>query len=92
MRLALVVILALLGACREFPELDAAVDDDARAAPYPDLLPAEALRGRAGEPRRGAETRRELEERAAALRGRAEALRGGVVDAGTRARMETGVE
>lgn len=67
MRAAL-LFLSVLAGCTQFPELDRAADPAAMAAPYPTLLPAEALPA-AGTP--PADPAAALLARAAALRARA---------------------
>lgn len=42
-RLCIFVLCGALSACTQFPELDAAVSDRARAADYPSLVPAERI-------------------------------------------------
>lgn len=74
MRLPLVFLGVLLSACAEFPEVDAAFSDSAVSADYPTLVPFEQLS--AADPPRLSETDDDvLRARAAALRGRADALR-----------------
>ena len=91
MRLALFLLMTgLATACTQFPELDATATPGVADAPYPDLLPIDQLlRGSAA--RATPEVRAGVEARAAALRGRAEALQGPVIDAATRRRMAGGV-
>ena len=86
-------ILALaLAACTQFPELDRTIGPEAEAADYPALIPLEPVLARVeGAPERNAETEAEVQARAEALRARAEALRGGVVDSETQERMRQGV-
>lgn len=80
-----------LAACAEFPELDAALSEEARSAPYPILLPVEELNARIDAPRIEPETAAGIEARVAALKARAQRLRGTVLDSPTRARMQAGV-
>lgn len=87
---ALALGLALV-ACTEFPELDAALSVEARAAPYPMLLPVEELKARVDAPRIAPKTASGIEARVAALRARAARLRGTVLDSPTRARMQAGI-
>lgn len=42
------ILVAALAACSQFPDLDAAIDAETRAAPYPDLVPLETLDARMG--------------------------------------------
>lgn len=88
---ALVVGLGL-SACAEFPELDAALSDEARAAPYPTLLPVEDLNARVGEPRIAPDAADAIEARVARLKARAARLRNTVLDSPTRARLQAGIE
>ncbi|MEL6419257.1 MAG: hypothetical protein AAFV87_04650 [Pseudomonadota bacterium] len=85
------VILAAISACTQFPELDDAVSEQAQAAPYPALvdlgpLVTEVRAGRTDP----AEVETSVDARVAALRARAARLRGEVVDAETRRRMQAG--
>ncbi len=79
-----------LAACAEFPEVDAALAAGEASAEYPALLPFEQLLD-AEEPRLTEEDDDVLLARAAALRGRADALRRPVIDRNTRFRMDRGV-
>ena len=84
----LLLCLALAG-CAEAPSLDGRISAAAAAAPYPVLQPLAPLLAQAAQPGRiTPQTPRQLEGGAAALRARAAALRGPVVDAATRARMQ----
>lgn len=80
----------LLAACAEFPEVDAALANGAPATEYPALLPFEAFAS-AGDPQLEATDDAALQARADALRRRADGLRGPVIDADTRDRMQDGV-
>jgi hypothetical protein len=83
--------LALAG-CTQFPELDRTITPEVEAADYPALIPLEpVLAGTTIAPDRGADTEEAVQARAAALRARADRLRGGVVDGETQARMKRGV-
>lgn len=86
------VLLGLPG-CAQFPRLDAAISDAARAAPYPDLLPIGHLRAATATPDPGsaAGPAGELAARVAALRARAARLRGPVIPPQERARMQRGI-
>jgi hypothetical protein len=80
----------LLAACSQFPELDETISPETKAAPYPALLPWDSLPvalPEAEEP----SPEEVLAARTAALRSRAETLRGAVVDPATRTRMDAGV-
>ncbi len=92
MRFALCLI-ALLGACAEFPALDGTVAPEVTAGEYPALVPLDPLLARAGAPdnSRAAGAEAALAPRIAALRARAARLRGPVIPAPIRARMVQGV-
>ena len=75
-RLVLIFCLPLgLSACAEFPVLDAAVSPDATRAPFPQILPLDALLVQAAVAQTGPLTGTALEARAEALRRKAAALR-----------------
>ena len=83
--LALAILLA---GCTDFPELDAAVSDRARAADYPELVPTEGLLAKRGNNRVSETTGPELLARAERLQARARLLRGiEVVNDETRLRL-----
>lgn len=71
-RLIPVLLLTAPMGCTQFPALDRATDPAALAAPYPALLPLEALPARATAP--PADPAAVLTAEAAALKARAEAL------------------
>ena len=83
-------LLFLLAGCSTFPQLDDRISPAAEAAPYPDLVALAPILAAAD----GAAGRSPpvLAGRLAALRARATALRGPVVDPATRARMRRGVQ
>lgn len=86
------LLLLVLAACTQFPQLDETVDPATEAADFPELVPLEPILAEvAVQPDRAAETEATLAARAAALRARAARLRSGVVDADTQARMRSGV-
>lgn len=89
--IAFVLPFALLG-CTQFPELDSAVSEHGQNAKYPALVPFETLLAQSGNasstPEQTAST---LSARVLALQIRAARLRGSVVDANTRKRMQNGV-
>lgn len=93
-RFSLILLLAL-SACATFPELDASIDDAARAAPYPELVPLQPILARANAlgttGRITPASEQAFDARVAGLRARAARLRGPVVDAATRARMRRGI-
>ena len=96
---SLAVCLALLsglGACTQFPELDGTVAPTDADAPAPDLVPLAPLLAQANQ---GSDTasaaqsaQTALTPRLAALRARADRLRGPVIPAAIRARMLRGVQ
>lgn len=72
MRPSLILFLvAALSACSQFPELDATVSDDARDAPFPDLVPIESLTARIGQDRITPDMPGTVEARAEGLRSQA---------------------
>ncbi|MDT0683259.1 hypothetical protein RM543_11220 [Roseicyclus sp. F158] len=81
--------LALLAgaACAPFPDLDTATSDQARAAPYPDLVALDPIIAEARAARAGTDPGPMTAAEAEALRRRAERLDGPVVDAETKERM-----
>ena len=79
--------VALLAACTQFPELDENLSPQARAAPFPELVPVEDLRAELTEARITNETTTSLEARVASLRARAARLRGTVIDRTSRNRL-----
>lgn len=84
------ISLSLCG-CAQFPDLDAAISDQARRADYPALVPAEELTARVDEPRIDENAADTLSARVARLRARAQSLRGSVLDSPTRARLQTDI-
>lgn len=92
MRLAPALLsLALLAACADpYPRADLSAVD--KAAPYPELIPAEAVRARVPEARATPETQSALDARAERLRARAAALRRPVIDDAARERMQDGMD
>lgn len=82
-----------LAACTQFPELEDTIGPEAEAADYPGFIPlGPVLAEAAAAPSRQDETEDTVAERAESLKARAEALRGGVVDDETQARMQRGVD
>ena len=82
------LLLGLLPACTQFPELDGVTSDVAENADYPTLLPLDPLMQSTSLPNADAEeTEAELQARVAALQARAARLRGQVVDPETRRRL-----
>lgn len=91
MRPALLTLLAI-AACTQFPDLDSRTTRAAMNAPYPALVPLDALLAGLPAMDRGEVITRGLEGRAAGLRARAAALRArAVIDSGTRARLAAAV-
>ena len=91
--LALAVAGLALAACAPPEDLPPALTAVAASdAPYPALAPLKGLLARGAGPLRvSAQTEAQVASAAAALRARAAALRGPVVDPATRARMAAGV-
>ncbi len=91
MRLASAVLfLSLLAACADpYPRADLTAMD--KAAPYPDLVPAETIRAGVPEVRTTPEAQADLDARAERLRARASALRRPAIDGEARTRMQAGV-
>lgn len=85
--LTLSIILCLAG-CSQFPELDDTISPAARAAAYPDLVPAEDLRAELANAQITDDTTSSLEARVAALQARAARLRGTVIDQASRNRLD----
>lgn len=93
MRRALIAVIFGFSGCAAFPELDARIDDAARAAPYPSLQPIGPLLDQAArESASSTALSDDLQSRAAQLADRAAALRGPVIDGATRAEMQGGVD
>lgn len=80
--------VAALTACTQFPALDENLSAQARAAPYPDLVPVEDLRAQLAAAKITDETTTSLEARVASLRARADRLRRTVIDRTSRSRLE----
>ncbi|WP_424941736.1 hypothetical protein [Aliiroseovarius crassostreae] len=84
------LIPALIGlaACSPSPEVGKPLSNVARNADYPRILPLDTLLAQQPEEVDIPALTGSLTSRAAALRARAAALRGSIVDGGTRARMQ----
>ena len=92
----------LVAGCGSHPHLDAVLSHEALASDYPALLPADDLRAAAAAraPREGATTlvasaespAPEIDARAARLKARAAGLRGDVIDAASRDRLNEDIE
>lgn len=88
---------ALLAGCNAAPDLGTGTRTGVDTGPYPDLVPTEALRAQAAEPRRQGgtgieDTAAQLEARASSLRARAAAVRGDVIDGSTKDRLGASIE
>ncbi|WP_394154086.1 hypothetical protein [Loktanella salsilacus] len=82
----------LLAGCADAPSLDGRISAAAAAAPYPQLQPLAPLLAQAAQPGRiTATSTAQMDGSTAGLRARAAALRGPVIDAATRARMQQGI-
>ncbi len=82
------VFLTFLGACTDFPQLDAAISEDAKNAAYPNLVPADELLAKRQDSRITPQTGPDLIARADRLRARAGLIRGiETVDEATRIRL-----
>lgn len=89
-RRILFVLLVLLNGCAQFPALDGRVTAAERAAPFPALVPlGPILAAAASSTGHGAGL---PTGRIAGLNARAEALRGAVISAETRARLRGGID
>lgn len=91
MRSFALILVFGLSACTQFPELDGAVTAHGSDANYPDLVPIEPILAQAASGPRTDQTTDQLSSRVAALKARANRLRGRVVDTSSRDRMRTGV-
>ncbi|WP_438991810.1 hypothetical protein [Lentibacter sp.] len=90
MRALFVFILTLsLAACAEFPELDAKMSAEMKAAGYPSLAPTSELEALTTPPQATDTTAAALTARAAALRARAARLSGSVVSRADKARLRS---
>lgn len=86
--LPLLLALSLSPACTEFPALDGTVPPAQANGPYPDLVPLAPLVARANTSTGTlAEIEQSLTPRLAALRARADGLRGPVIPPAERERM-----
>lgn len=92
-KLAVAVVVGMsLTACSAFPQLDDTLSPGVKAANYPDLVPVEALRAQASEPRIDDRMLDGIEARVARLKARAARLRGTVLSGADRARLTQTVE
>ena len=97
MRFTAFAICAALSAslmgCTQFPALDGAISEHGQNSKFPDLVPVETLLARTAPSSTSPEqTVSGLNARISALQNRAARLRGAVVDANTRRRMQNGVK
>lgn len=93
MRLIVMIAIAGLGACTEFPALDGTIDAAAKSADFPTLQPLEPLLALVdqGSAQINPANVTSFAGRINTLRARASRLRGPVIDATTRAKMQRGV-
>ncbi len=82
-----VAVMAALGGCADAPEVTAALSAEAEAAPYPALMPLDAVLASAQNAASAPDPVPGLQARAARLRARAAALQGSVLDAEARKRL-----
>ena len=89
MRMILMIAIAGLGACAEFPQLDDRIDAAALAADYPTLQPLDPLLAKTANQTNTITAASEagFDSRITILRSRAARLGGPVIDAATLARM-----
>lgn len=85
-RLFVILSLALSG-CGDIPALDQAISPAAERADYPALIPLEGIMGTPDDQTAGPDLEASLDRRLAALRARAAALRGPVIDEAGKARL-----
>lgn len=90
-RASMIMIVAVLAGCTQFPDLDSAISPGAESADYPDLVPLETLQARTTEPTVTPSAISGIEARIANLRARAARLKGTIIDHPTRARLTAGV-
>lgn len=85
------LLLLVMAACAEFPELDGTLSAEQLRAPPPALVPLSPLLAQAAmAPSGGPTAAQTLDPRIAALRARASRLRGPVISPQDRARMLRG--
>lgn len=95
MRIALILALTLFAACTPMPALEGRIGAEARAAPFPALVPIETLLAQAASSGGALGTpdfTGGIPARLAALAGRARALRQPVMNAAERARLARGID
>lgn len=95
MRYAIGFIFVVLVGCADFPALDGAVDDTARNAGFPSLVPLDPLLAKVDQQTATSQITAAsvatLDGRIAALRTKAARLRGPIIEPRVRARMRRGV-
>ena len=93
MRIILMIAIAALGACAEFPQLDDRIDAAALAADYPTLQPLDPLLAKTANQTSTITAASEagFDSRITTLRSRTARLGSPVIDAATLARMLRGV-
>lgn len=88
----LLVIPLTLGACTQFPDLDHTQTEQLTRADYPDLVPIEPILARAAGPKPDPLAEEAaLTARLAALRARADRMRGSVLSGAEKQRLENGL-
>lgn len=86
---ALAFLFPIISGCAQFPEINDATSEVARDAEYLELIPLEPIRDVLDGPEIDpTETSEALQERVAGLKSRANKLRGPVLSANDRARLE----
>lgn len=88
-RIAIVICVGLIPGCADFPEVDAAIGARSPQSGFPELLPLDPLLARAGAVTITPDVSADLDDRIAALRRRANALRRPVLSRGERARLQS---
>jgi hypothetical protein len=84
----ILLCLAGLVACTQFPDLDGRLTPEVEAADYPELVAlSPLLAGRTLPQERGEELQQSIEARVAALRARSQRLRRRVLNSADRARL-----
>ena len=85
-------IVALLGACSDFPQLDDAVSPAAKNAPYPSLIPMDQALANAQDVQITDETVSTLNGRLNGLKNRATRAKRPVIDDETRNRLQDAID
>ncbi|WP_166416146.1 hypothetical protein [Cochlodiniinecator piscidefendens] len=89
-QIMIALLLPAMGACAQFPSVDASVSDRARQADFPTLLPMDQLTQYNTPPQIDDALVGSLEARVANLRARAARLRGQVISQQTRQYLQDG--